>query len=419
MRKARQALSVLAAASIFLAACGSGELPDDPTAVVTAIFATATKVANLIATRTPIPPTRTPVPPTATPVLPTDTAAPASTSTFTPVAHDTATPLPPPTAIPTVAVPPTNTALPPTEAPAAGQLCPQWAHDSYVTTAPDNKNYPTWHPQVDPRFDCYFDHDHGDDPTTSLANSALPPFGYIGAQMNPPMNEPHAGFKIFVVNKGTTNDEERTATTSTRIVAHMGTGGVKRFDEQFHSLIFDLVADDGHYIHVQGMADTGEVGSICDRNTNSKQGRTVVILPGAGCDNKDSLYEIWLFKLNIGDKALVLVSTAVFDPITIMNPANHTELNYTADVFAGRANEAPFTPPFNGCNREGYSGPVYWYNGGGQTTYHSDPMGMIMDDAPLLQEISAHNDIGIKMNQDQGQMKLRRDYCAPGLGLKN
>jgi len=292
-------------------------------------------------------------------------------------------------------------------------------HDRYVTTAPDNKSYPTWHPQVDPQFGCYFDHEHGDDPTTSLANPTMPPFGYIGALMEPPMNEPHAGFKVFVVNKGTTNDEGRTATTSTRIVAHMGTGGVKRFDERFHSLIFDLVADDGHYAHVQGMADTGEGGSICDRNVNSKQGRTFVVLPGTGCDLKDSLYEIWLFRLNIGDKLTVLVSTAVFDPITVLNPSDHTQLNYTADVFASRANEAPFTPPFNGCNREAYHGPVYWYNSGGPTTYYSDPMGMIMDGAPLLQEISAHGDIGIKMNQDQSQMKLRQDYCAPGLGSKN
>jgi len=306
-----------------------------------------------------------------------------------------------------------------TPAAVAGQLCPAWVHDRYVTTGPDGKTYPTWHPQVDPEFGCYLDHEHGDDPRTSLADPSLPAFGYIAAYMNHPMSEPHAGFKVFVVNKGATNDEGRTATTSTRIVAHMGTGGVARFGNQFHSLEFDLVADDGHYVHVQGMADTGEVGSICDRDINSKQGRTVVVLPGTGCDLRDSLYEIWLFTLNIGNKVTVIVSTAVFDPITVMNPADHTQLLYAKDVFASRASEAPFMPPFNGCNREAYHGPVYWYNKGGSTVYYTDGDGLIVPGGPLKQEVSAHSDIGIKMNQDQTQMKLRTSFCAPGIGPKN
>ncbi len=416
MSKAKQVFSVLIIAALLLAACEPGDLPDDPAAVATALVATATQVANLISTNTPLPPT-------ATPALPTETPVPAATAT--PLPESTQSSSPPPTDTPApptnTPVPPTATSFPPTAtSPAvAGELCPAWVHARHVTAAPDGKNYPTWHPQVDPDYGCYFDHEHGDDPRNSLANPAMPPFGYIGAQMNPPMDEAHAGFKVFVTNKGVTNDEGRTALNSSRVVAHMGTGGVKRFDEQFHSLIFDLVADDGHYAHVQGMADTGQAGSICDRTHNDQQGRTVVVMPGGGCDLKDSLYEIWLFKLRIGDKMMVLVSTAVFDPITVMNPADHTQLIYTTDAFASRANEAPFTPPLNGCNRESYHGPVYWYNSGGATTYNTDGMGMIMEGAPLLQEISAHSDIGIMMNQDQKQMKFRVDYCVPGLGLKN
>ena len=413
MNKAKQVFSVLTIVALLLAACEPGDVPDDPAA--TALVATATRVANLISTNTPLPPT-------AEPDSPTHTSVPAATDTPLsespqPSSPPTDTPAPP-TNTP---VPSTATSIPPTAtSPAvAGELCPAWVHARHVTTAPDGKDYPTWHPQIDPGYGCYFDHEHGDDPRNSLANPAMPPFGYIGAQMNPPMDEPHAGFKVFVTNKGVTNDEGRTALNSSRAVAHMGTGGVKRFDEQFHSLIFDLVAEDGHYVHVQGMADTGQVGSICDRNHNDQQGRTVVVMPGTGCDLKDSLYEIWLFKLHIGDKLTVLVSTAVFDPITAMNPADHTQLIYSADAFANRANEAPFMPPFNGCNRESYHGPVYWYNGGGATTYYTDGMGMIMEGAPLLQEISAHSDIGIMMNQDQKQMKFRIDYCAPGLGSKN
>ena len=387
---------------------------------------TATKVPTQTATKIPTQ--------TATKVL-TQTATKLPTQTYTATPLPTSTPAFTATAAPTfTSVPPTATAAPPTAtsipptaipttgpgtnpAPVAGQLCPAWVHDRNTTVAPDSLTYPTWHPQVDPEFGCYFDHEHGADPRTSLADPSLPAFGYINAFVHQDhiAHEPHNGFKVFVVNKGTTNDEGRTATVSTRIVAHMGTGGPARFDNQFHSLEFDLVANDGHYVHVQGMADTGGVGSICN---SPRQGKTVMILPGLGCD-RDSPYEIWQFKLNIGGKVTVLVAAAVFDPITVMNPADHTQLLYTAEVFASRANEAPFMPPFAGCDRESYSGPVYWYNQGGSTVYYTDPMGMIVNAGPLKQEVSAHKDIGIPMNQDQTQMKLRVNFCAPGLGPKN
>ncbi len=372
--------------------------------------------------------------------LPTQTAIytatplPTSTPAFTATSMPTSTPAPPiPTTMPPTetAVPPTATSVSPTATqpsqPVAGQLCPAWVHDRNTTVAPDGLTYPTWHPQVDPEFGCYFDHEHGDDPRTSLADPSLPAFGYVNAFTDAShiAHEPHNGFKVFVVNKGTTNNEGRTAATSTRIVAHMGTGGPARFDNQFHSLEFDLVADDGHYVHVQGMADTGLVGSICERDKSLADGdlsndigRTVMILPGLGCD-RDSPYEIWQFKLNIGDKVTVLVMTAVFDPITVMNPADHTQLLYAADAFASRANEAPFMLPFHGCDREAYHGPVYWYNRGGSTVDYTDALGMIVGGGPLKQEVSAHSDIGIPMNQDQTQVKLRVNFCAPGLGLKN
>ena len=66
----------------------------------------------------------------------------------------------------------TDTPVPTPTAPAqTNELCPQWVHDQYVTTGPDGKTYPTWHPAVDAATGCYFDHDHGDDPRASLANS--------------------------------------------------------------------------------------------------------------------------------------------------------------------------------------------------------------------------------------------------------
>jgi len=306
-----------------------------------------------------------------------------------------------------------------TPAPVAGQLCPTWVHDRNTVIGPDGNTYSTWHPQVDPEFGCYFDHEHGDDPRTSLADPSLPAFGYINAvaQEDHTNHEPHNGFKVFVVNKGTTNHEGRTARVSTRLIVHMGTGGVARFDRQFHSLEFDLVADDGHYVHIQGMANTGPVGSICTRDANGPN-RTVMTPPNTGC-NVDSPYEIWAFRLDIGDKLTAILSMAVFDPITVMNMADHTQLIYMSDAFASRSGEAPFMGPFFGCDREAYNGPVYWYNANGSTAYQTDAYGSLISSGGLRQEISKHNDLGILMSQDQNQFKLRRDTCAPGLGLKN
>ncbi|MEK7784629.1 MAG: hypothetical protein AAB658_04260, partial [Chloroflexota bacterium] len=94
MSKTKQVFSVLMIVALLLAACEPGDLPDDPAAVATALIATATQVANLISTDTP-------VPPTATPALPADTSVPAATSTPLPESTQPSSP-------------PTDTPAPPT-----------------------------------------------------------------------------------------------------------------------------------------------------------------------------------------------------------------------------------------------------------------------------------------------------------------
>src|SRR5262245_1059193 len=86
----------------------------------------------------------------------------------------TCAPVPSPTSTPIASSTPTRTPTPTAALP--GQPCPQALHDSYVVTGPDGKVYPTWHPPVDPVYGCYFGHEHGSDPRTSKANSALPAF---------------------------------------------------------------------------------------------------------------------------------------------------------------------------------------------------------------------------------------------------
>ena len=322
------------------------------------------------------------------------------TSTKTP----TSTTQPTSTSTPAATATPTSTGGGTT----SGSACPASVHDKYVVQGPDGKSYPTWHPQVD-SSGCRFDHEHGDDPRTSRANSSLPPFGYIGQLVGD--NEAHNGFKVFVMNRGTTNDEGRTMLVDARIVFHMGTGGVKRFTSQFHSMMFDVVAPDGHAVHLQGMADTGDAHNICE--AREIPGR-VFQTPQSDC-RTTSVYEIWHNRFVVrdgsGPKAEALTSTAAFDPITTLNPNDPSQLLLTADLFSGG--------PFYGCDREAYSGPVYWYNRGGSTVYQTDAYGRIVANGPLRQEISAHSDIGIPFTSDQTQFKLRREHCGAGLGLSN
>ena len=130
-----------------------------------------------------------------------------------------------------------------------------------------------------------------------------------------------------------------------------------------------------------------------------------------GCQTQ-SLYEIWQFTLDIGNRVEVNVSTALFDPITIMNPANPSFMILTRDAL-GLNND------LHGCNREAYSGPVHWYNARGSTEYHTNAFGDISGGAPVRQEVSKHDAIGIPMSPDQTQFKFLSPSCAPGLGLKN
>lgn len=289
-----------------------------------------------------------------------------------------------------------------------GKLCPADIHDRYKVTGPDGSLYATWHPQVDVETGCFFAHEHGDDPRTSKADNSLPAFGYIGKQAG--MDEPHPGFKVFVVNAGTVNDEDRVAISHTRIVAHMGTSGAKRFTERMHSLEFDLVAtQSNHFVHVQGMADTGLAGDICERDASTSDGdksndigRTFFVTPDQTNCGANSAYEIWLFVLNAGGKATVHAATAAFDTATMMDPRDLSKAIPTGDT---------------GCKREAYHGPVYWFNRTGSTVFYTDAMGK--PGGNIRQEVSNHGNIGIPMNQDQTLMKLVADSCASGLATPN
>ncbi len=386
--------------------------------------------------------------PTASPT-PTATAKPTATATVAPTAslRPTSSPIvgggsPTPTTTmpPTMSMSPTASPISSTEAIYGATSvdilgnCPANVHDRYVVRGPDGVLYRTWHPQtvsVDAAkpsgVKCTFAHEHGDDPAKSNIYAGPVPFDYVPHLAG--MDEPHVGFKCFVQNKGLTNNEGGVALMDTYYCFHMGTGGAGRFTTQFHSLDFHVRTATGVRMDIAGLADVGNVGTICD---DPRQSRTVM---GLGC-KLDSPYEIWLDTLSIVNKgnpvATAVVSTAVFDPITVMDPADKTKLIYSWDPLA-RSQIFKFNDDRTqdrGCVREAYTGPLMWYNKGKSQTYYTDVYGNVVDGGVVKQTISSANtsDAG-SLTQYGGlilatsgsfvQFKYQESTCAPGLGLKN
>jgi hypothetical protein len=314
--------------------------------------------------------------------------------------------------------------------------CPAATHDRYVVDGGDGYLYRTWHARVVPvdpanaAVTCTFAHEHGDDPAsqTDATVRAVPiRFGYVGRRMPMPdepngHDEPHEGFKVYVANAGQRNDEGRTALHDSRIVMHMGTGGAKRFSTRHHSLQFVLRTSYA-WLNIQTMADTGGVGNIC---ADPRQGKTVMSLAG-GC-KVDSLYEIWSVTAKIRTTsgrqvAFANIASAVFDPITVYDPANPTRLVYLWDAAVNATLNFPNNPRAfaRGCNREAYHGPAQWDNDTSSDVYLTDAMGQEMPNGPVRQEVSRYRSTAnfVATNDGLSQFKLKSNRCGAGLGYKN
>jgi hypothetical protein len=383
---------------------------------------------------------------TASPVVTASPTVRPSSTPRTTVPPTIDSPTPTATVMPTMSMTPTPTPVSTTSTGAAiyGVVsadllgtCSAAVHDRYITTGPDGKVYRTWHAATVPvdannpnGAKCTFAHEHGDNPATSNIFRGAVPFDYIPAQIS--MDEPHAGFKCFVHNKGTRNDEGGIALHDSYFCFHMGTGGAARFTTRFHSLDFHVVTANGQRMDVAGMADTGNVGTIC---SNPREGRTVM---GFGC-KLDSAYEIWENKLNIVNKgnsvAMAITSTAVFDPITVMNP---TDLTKAIPVWDPQADSQIFKfndsrEGYRGCERESYTGPLMWFNANGAQVYYTDVYGNVVNNGPIKQYISNINTeragtltqfggliMAYKGGTDpQTQFKYRNSSCVSGIGVKN
>lgn len=306
--------------------------------------------------------------------------------------------------------------------------CSAATHDAWTADGGDGFRYRTWHPQVDPSG-CVYAHEHGDDPARS-ANAAISAspvrFGYVGRRMN--HEEAHEGFKVFIANPGDVNDEGRVNRVFSRSVFHMGTGGPKRFAMPHHSAEIRLIHPEfGLAAFTQLMMDTGGTGAVCDPRSPAPV-KDVIQLQSP-C-KLGSAYEIWSSTQSVryqGRSVYTAFATpAVFDPITVLNPANPAELVYAWDPRVAAIKL--FTDDwshFRGCDRESYAQPGYWRNAGGATTFYTDAMGNEVpasDPNALVQQIAAVDSIGAPATNDGlVQFKMRRSYCQQraSLGLKN
>jgi hypothetical protein len=245
--------------------------------------------------------------------------------------------------------------------------------------------------------------------------------------------EAHEGFKVFVANRGDVNDEGRVNRAYSRSVFHMGTGGPKRFGMRMHSAEIRVIHPEfGLKAFTQLMMDTGGTGRVCDPRVSGAVKDVIALDFVQVCGTKlGSGYEIWstegIVRAPDGREVYRAFATpAVFDPITVLNPANPTELVYIWDprVAAIREFNDDWTGN-RGCDRESYAQPGYWYNAGGPTTYYTDPMGQPVAAShayALAQVISASNSIGAPTTTDGlSTFKKRVNYCQQSsrLGLKN
>lgn len=254
--------------------------------------------------------------------------------------------------------------------------CPAASHDRYLVDGGDGWRYRVWHPQVDPTG-CVYGHEHGDDPGRQthpwVRTNWEQRMGYAARRdtTHPGQpnghEEPHNGYKVHVVNIGDVNDEGRVNQTATTSMPHMGTGGPARFSVDRHSVqIADWHQNGIHHTAIAAMFATGTTGNpVCaDRvNATTKDG----LILGMTC-KMDSSYEIWSMRLDVeraGQTVLTkFVSPAVFDPITVHNKANPSELVFAWDPRVAAFKNFPNDwSDFRGCAREGYSQVGYHYNG--------------------------------------------------------
>lgn len=262
------------------------------------------------------------------------------------------------------------------------QLCPASVHDRYMTTGPDGKKYPTWHPSVDPVFHCYFDHEHGSDPHSYIgfAQSGLPAFGYTAGQAG--MRESHAGYKVYV-----TNDDLKGH--AWMILLNQDTSSPQRALIQFHTLDWHISDLSGKaLVNLHLMGDFGYAFQNCEEggrdpiytsniigDLSQGQHREIVT---SNCASKRT-YENWSSWVHAGDVFAANPNFDVDNPITAVDVNHLNEVHPTCEFNPHDLGgyEEPCVP--NGDmwlgNRRGVINPDQYVQNNGPEEFFTDAIG--------------------------------------------
>ena len=247
-------------------------------------------------------------------------------------------------------------------APDGTPICAKWVHDSY-TAEHGGRSWPTWHPPRDPRHHCAFGHEHGSNPRAFrfFGRTGMPAFGPIGAHVAG--DEPHAGFKVFVVN----DDRKGLAWT---VVLHQGSGSPRLGTVRFHSLELWLFRLKGARLlaHTRLMADFGEAIPNCPEAPLAPSMR---LLPSPGCE---SVYEEWDTALDVGGALRAGPGFAIDNAITQFDPANPERLVFNKPFACGPNDPAGWNSYCKGDKRTVFH-PRWVVRNRGRSRFRTDAYG--------------------------------------------
>lgn len=247
-------------------------------------------------------------------------------------------------------------------APDGTPICAKWVHDRYAVER-GGRSWPTWHPPLDPRYRCAFGHEHGSNPRAFryFGRAGLPAFGPIGSYAS--SDEPHAGFKVFVVN----DDRKGLAWM---VVLHQGSGSPRRGTVRFHSLELWLVRRQGGRLlaHTRLMADFGEAISNCPGAPLAGRMR---LLPDPACK---SVYEEWDTELDVGGALRASPGFAIDNAITQFDPANPERVVFNKPFACGPHDPAGWDSYCKGDKRTVFH-PRWVVRNRGSSRFRTDAYG--------------------------------------------
>jgi hypothetical protein len=245
-------------------------------------------------------------------------------------------------------------------------VCSKWVHERHMVTGADGRKYATWHPLVDPTYDCVFGHEHGSDPRAFLGfrQTGLPAFGGAAAAAGKAGSEPHTGYKVFVVN----NDARGKAFM---IVVHQGTDAPGRARARHHSMEVWMVrrSDRSLLAHTNVMADFGELVANCEGQQGAPPMR---LIPRVGCESAE---EEWTAVVDVDGRLKGRPAFLVENPTTRYSPASPEAVHPNVSAVCGRHSPFGWDSACKGDRRVLLHPQWSVRNEGPSHTFHTDAFG--------------------------------------------